>query len=106
MLAPRGMSIHSRRALWFGNSHFAELRPDGDAGIGREDVRGEADVGELTADIAHGLEGDDAVRLCLSGIAEDQVEGDTDAAELRLACGLVHLVDALMALVHQLEDGL
>ena len=94
------------KALWLRHSHFAELRPDGNARIRREDVRGETDVGELAADVAHGLEGDNAVGLCLTGIAEDQVEGDPNAAKLRLACGLVHLVDALVTLVHQLEDGL
>src|ERR1700750_3126199 len=92
------------KALWFRDSHFAELGPDGNTGIRREDVWGKADIGELAAYIAHGLKGDDAVGFRLSGIAEDQVEGDTDAAELCLACGLVHLVDTLVALVHQLED--
>src|SRR5882757_8537216 len=69
----------------FGNSHFAELRPDRDSWIWREDVWGKADIGKLSADVTHGLERDDAVGLCFSGVAEDKVKDDTNAAKLRLA---------------------
>src|SRR5260370_15487595 len=68
------------KALGFRHSHFAELRPDGDSWIRREDVWRKTDIGKLTADVAHGLECDDAVGLCLSGITEDQVESDANAA--------------------------
>src|ERR1700731_1112625 len=98
-IGPKGHVHPFPKILWFVDSHFAKLRPYGDSRIRREDVWGKADVGKLTADIAHGLEGDDAVGLCLSGIAEDQVERDTNTSELCLACGLVHLVDALVTLV-------
>jgi len=78
------------------------LRPDRNTWIRSKDVWGEADVRKLAADVAHGLKGDDSVGLSLSRIAEDQVEGDADAAKLCFACSLIHLVDALMTLVHEL----
>src|ERR1700733_4788977 len=81
------------KILWFGNSHLTKLWPDGNAGIRSEDIWRETDIRELTADVAHGLEGDDTVGFCLAGIGEDQVEGDANSAKLRLARGLVHLVD-------------
>src|SRR5260370_38191809 len=105
-VSPKGHVHPFTKIFWFGHSHLAELRPDGDSRIRREDVWRKADIGKLTADVAHGMEGDDAVGLRLSGIAEDQVEGDTNAAEFCLACGFIHLVNTLVTLVHQLQDRL
>ena len=106
MLAPRGISIHSRSECRFRHAQFTQLRPDRNSGIGSEDIWREADIGKLPRNIAHGLKGDGAVGFGLTGIAEDQIERDADAGEIRLARGFVHLVDALVALVHQLQHRL
>ncbi len=92
--------------LRFSHTEFAQLWPDGDARIGREDVGREADVAELAADITHGSKGDEPVCLCLARVAKDQIEGDPNTGQGRLASGFVHLIDTLMALVHQLQYGL
>ncbi len=68
--------------------------------------RGEADIRELPPDVTHRAKRLKAVGLGFARVAEDEVEVDTDAGERSLAGSLVHLVDALMTLVHHFEHRL
>src|SRR5580692_5217168 len=86
------------------NTQLAKLRPDGNTRIGREDIWREAHIAKLTRNLTHGSESDGAVCLGLTRIAEDQVKGDPNVCQVRFTRSLEHLVNALVAFVHQLQN--
>src|SRR5579875_1478525 len=80
-----------------------QIRPDRNAGIGREYVGGERDVVEARSDAAHEAQGFAAVAIGFSGESEDEIEGDANSGALALTSGFADIGDVLVLLVHRAQ---
>ena len=106
ILAPSGISIHSRSDCGSRTPKVAKLRPDWDSRIRREDIWRETDIEELARDFAHGAKRDGAISFRFARIAEDQIERNPNASQVRLARRFEHFINPLMTFVHQLQHRL
>src|SRR5262249_31724051 len=91
---------------WFFYSEFAELWPDRNSRIRSEDVWGEAHIGIAAANLARGSEGNLTIGLGFAWVAKDEIECDLDSTDSSPARCLIDLIDTLMPLIHQFQNGL
>src|SRR6202030_1699854 len=86
--------------LRFTQAQFAQLRPNRNSGIWRENIRRETDVPKLPGNVAHGAKSFNTIGFGLTGIPENEINRYVNPAKGRFPSRFVHFVKMLMSLVH------